>query len=279
MKIIFSIIFVFLFLWNFAFSQTDTTIYYPESGIKLKGSIENGKRTGTWKEYTEDGKLTKEYKYIDSNKVILNIYETYTNKISELITYTFDNPESLIKNGNYTSYDINDNILIDGYYKNDEKTGEWKEYYQYPEIKSIKNYKHNLLNGFFEEYFNNGQVKATGEYKDDIRQGVWAEYYKNGNMKSRGEYFTDVLFIKYDGKEKVVFKNKSGTVLRLADYTLELLDSLEVKYKNEISFKSDGAFSINDYYKHGKWEYWNEEGKLIREEIYYRGDLVETNEF
>lgn len=278
MKISVKILLIFFLISNYLSAQTDTSIYYPDGSIHLKGQILKDRKIGVWQELREDGSIGKEYKYIDSNKVILKIFNTYTSKISELITYTFDHADSLVKNGNYTSYDINDNILIDGYFKNNEKTGEWKEYFQYPEIKSIKNYKHGLLNGTYEEYYNNGQVRAIGEYKDNIRRAIWYEYYLIGNLKSRGEYFTDALLIKYDGREKVVFKNKSGAVLRLVDYTIELLDSLEMKYKNEISFKSNGAFSINDYFKHGKWEYWNEEGNLIREEIYYRGDLVDTNE-
>lgn len=72
---------------------------YENGKVKMEGELKNGKRTGIWKAYFEDGTLWSEGKFIDGER-----------------------------NGYGLNYYPNGKLRMEGDYKNDKQSGKWKYY-------------------------------------------------------------------------------------------------------------------------------------------------------
>jgi antitoxin component YwqK of YwqJK toxin-antitoxin module len=96
-----------------------------------------------------------------------------------------------------------------------------------------------------------------GRYKNHIRVGLWREYYNNGNLKIRGHY--------YNCKNPILITRAN-------------IDSIQSIYP---ALFNDSQLYFKDFLelKSGKWQYFNEQGNLIKEEFYEKGHLVKTVDY
>ena len=88
-------------------------------------------------------------------------------------------------------YNVDDNTLIyEGEYKNGEKSGKGKEYYDMDKLLFEGEYLNRLKNGKGKAYSPlSTKVEYEGEFIDGIRNGKAKEYdFINGNLKFEGEY-------------------------------------------------------------------------------------------
>lgn len=63
-----------------------------------------------------------------------------------------------------------------GTYKNDQRDGQWKAWYEDGTLWSEGDYKDGKRNGLGIAYHENGKKYIEGMYKDDMRVGVWRFY-------------------------------------------------------------------------------------------------------
>jgi len=167
--------------------------------------------------------------------------------------------------GKYKSYYDNGDRLIDGFYnKKGKAEGTWFRYHKPGNIASKLSYKDGALSGRSVFYFTNGKVREFGDFKADTynfmisgmnvphlvesRVGAWEFYHEGGGLKAKGEYWFDEI------------------PLRSPQEMLEDLESMETG-----EFMKPWKVDL----KHGKWQYWNDKGKLEKEEIYDKGELIE----
>lgn len=74
------------------------------------------------------------------------------------------------------------------YDANDEKTGEWKYFYNNGQLEEIGSYKSGERTGEWKFYYENGQLGKTGSFKDDDEFGEWKYYDNNGKLTDIGSY-------------------------------------------------------------------------------------------
>lgn len=131
----------------------------------------------------------------------------------------------------------------------------------------------NLLNGVHTIYYANGNIKEYGFYKNNARIGGWKFYNVAGKVASEGSFLGDYNKLIYDVKNsKLITLNKYLDTLKVEPFTQNKYDSLKKSLKQEWGM----AFPIHLHFKTGLWKYYDDTGKMIKEEFYEKGKLIRT---
>ena len=93
--------------------------------------------------------------------------------------------------GEVRDFTMNGQLLMEGFYKNGTKNGE------------------------FTSYYTTGQIESRGKFVDDFRSGIWMYYYPNGKLLRRVEFFNTlpnefVVAESYDPEGNPVIQNGTG---------------------------------------------------------------------
>jgi len=94
----------------------------------------------------------------------------YTNQMKKLPDYR---AEQIVEEGDYTD---------------DRKTGKWIFYFNNDKVKHILTYTNNRPNGYAIFYYKNGQKKEEGTWKNNKWVGEYKYYYNNGNLRNDWKY-------------------------------------------------------------------------------------------
>lgn len=234
--------------------------YYLTGTLKSEGRYLNGQKTGEWKYYYTrwddgkggempyskqlflvqnysngklDGKSTR-FSYLneenypcsetDENK---NPLDTCTRYIYQKILETsFYKNDKL--NGPFELKDSTNQIIVNGFFKDDLKDGEWL--YRYSE----KDYKEN-------PYY----IYQKGNYTKDKREGKWIQYYKEDEILKTFNYKNGVLHGEYiewnnqgDPIEKKQFKFGKMTELITYDRLGKNIENIyEIFDEKDSSYK------------------------------------------
>jgi len=162
-------------------------VYWESGKVKWKGNYKNHKLTGEWIGYYENGNLKSITNHVDGE------WEGKAKIISE------DYGEIP-----GDAYEI-------GYYENNQRVGEWKEY-SYNRLSSSGPYENDKKNGIWKIYFlsysKEKDISATGKYLNGKREGQWKIYHGKGLLKSTGYY--------QNGKKIGVWKfyDKEGNLIK-----------------------------------------------------------------
>ena len=244
--------------------QSDTIIYFPNGQIKQQGAIFNGLKMGVWNEFwnedTSKGKIREVVDYGRGKTFHKKVYNFFDeNFIGQECTGYIDENGKEVLDGEYiyNYYDGTRKIL---HYKDGIKVGESNTYYEGGQIKRIEKFLDNELNGGWIEFYSNGNIKEKGSYMQNERIGKWQKFHENGNLKSQGVYLPNHIVVESS-------ENAFDTLITSERYE---------DYKDK-----DGGFSfpLTIFLKKDTWKYYSEQGKLIKEEIYDKGKLIETKEY
>lgn len=197
------------------------------------------------------------------------------------------------------SYDSAGNILATVQYRNGKEHGTWKTYYPGSKLKTSYKYYYGRLNGKSYSYYPNGILKDCTPYFMGNRKGKYREYYESGRIKKEvhyklAYYLKDRILTPLPpdhekpaipsrmsvqvGKEKIYYENGRLQQIGYYDYYYIMeYDLLPVE-------RSDGTVMVRVLgkvmpVKTGKWEYFYENGKVARFEIYDKDELKETINF
>lgn len=160
--------------------------YSREEKVTLIGKYSNGMRSGEWKGFDETGKNTDTFLYNENGQLngkIINFIPTDFSR-KEYFRKETEFKDGILE-GSFIMYDTKNKISEKGYYKNNEKDGQWL------------NYTDNIL--LSEENFKNGR-----------RDGKQIYYYTNGKI-SKEYIFRDgkeIEFRSYSEDGKLTFENK-----------------------------------------------------------------------
>ena len=181
---------------------------------------ENGKKTGYWREFYDNGKIRYEGKFLEDHPVgeITRYYKGGT--LQAKMLYTQDKREAYVKlyyeNGKiaaegrfidkvkdstwnfYSSY--NEQLILKEYYLSGKRHGESIKLYPGRQISEKLIYELDSLNGSWEQYFENGTKRLSGNYLNGKREGEFRSwnaegkpsiqgFYKNGVMHGKWKYF------------------------------------------------------------------------------------------
>ena len=114
------------------------------------------------------------------------------------------------------------------------------------------------LNGLSKKYYFTGQLKEIANYVLGSKIGLYCDFYVNGKMKSIGEY-----------------------TIRHNDSLVHLIKPKVIKYSKENNDDSTAIIVTTEYnqgLKNKKWMYFDNTGKLIKEEFWKEGLLQTSNE-
>lgn len=247
-----------LFFTYQLFAQKDTVIYSPKGFIEYKGQIKDGQKEGLWIKYTSKGKIREKITYLPNNRFKTQVYKYQDSEILEQEYEGYLKTDKQILDGKYLMY-FPKGISKEIQYQDGNRIGQSKTYYAEGGIKREENYALGMLNGKWVEYYVNGKVKESGNFDKGERIGKWQEFYENDQLKSEGCYY------------------QSHTEIR---YSENVVDSLKkTNTYNNYADETGLSFPIIVYSKDGDWKYYSEQSKLIKEETYKDGKLIDTKEY
>lgn len=166
--------------------------------------------------------------------------------------------------GAYEEYYDDGTLLGTGTFdENGQQIGYWKTFHRNGRLSNRRFYNHGVLEGATSAFYPNGQLRAKGSYKAqkhhyvvarhstrravESKVGEWVYFYPNGQLKEKGNYWQD--------KPTLV--------------------TPEERQEEEDELGEYGYYFKQDL-KDGVWKVWNKEGKLLKEEIYTKGELIEV---
>lgn len=124
------------------------------------------------------------------------------------------------------------------------------------------------LDGLNLSFFENGQVRIYSFYDDGT--GFSIEYYRNNRIKE----YSQSCKGKYCHYRAVYCDN--GQLYQETRYELDVF--IDLGYHCNGNKRFEGGMIDKDK-KDGKWRYWDESKKLIKEELYNKGKLIEVQEY
>lgn len=253
-------------------TKVQAEIYYKNGALQSEGIYINQKKDSVWNFYNRDDDLLRK--------------ESYKNDL-------LDGPTKV--------YYSSGELLEESTYENDKREGDWKMYYDNGNVKIDGESKNDKHHGEFVFYFENGKKEFEGRYEEGLQQGQWIEYhkdgrikiivlYENGKIKEKREmngvfmdyYITDIPKSEYrykDGKKHGVFTEwyDKGEFKRIQ--TKSDGPGNEMQWREKLvgqQVKLEGEYRNGE--PDGEFNYYNEDGKLIKTEVYEGGELLETIE-
>lgn len=237
------------------------------------------------KEYYNNNKL-KSKTYIFKDSTFIREYYNYSRRIKTIIIedsvlpmnykYISSLSKGCVKNSEFIaserySYNRQQNLMS---WSKLLPNGVTNSYNYYPDGKlyEIENRLDGKKIGDYISFYPNNQIKLKGTYQDDYRVGLWRKYYENGTFKSEGKYVK--------GKDIVIWNLELDKAYKINEKgdTLDSFPEYSDWKKTEEKYDEKG-FPIYLWHKDGVWKYWNDNGVLIREEIWEKGVLKENKEY
>lgn len=171
----------------------------------------NGKLINSWYNYTVEQTQNRKY--------ILKIYYPEKKTMISRIEY-LDRGLSII-DGNYASYNDDGKLQYEGFFSQNEKTGEWKHYDWKTQTLSEKgNYILGKKEGIWTEYDTLGVITATYTYEEDKKNGPY-QIFKDAVLYESGKFLAgDVVNTKMvtEGTESIVSSNEFKLVEKMPEY-------------------------------------------------------------
>lgn len=265
-------------------AQTDTIIKLDKNyqGYYWQGKIDQNKsRVGEWLLIRPDSSIKTRNIYKDNRFVSYsfgtpryfdpNMVRGYIEGFIEENVEVFD--------GKHIMYHVNSkHIHRQNMYKNGSLEGGAFAFNMYGDTLEVVNYIKGLKNGIVKSFYAENKIKVDGTYLNDKNVGIWKSYYKNGNLESRGlfipSYNVFIAKIKKNNTYVISILNEQGDTIIKEDYTRHMKAKIDGMKKTP-----NISFPFNDFFKDGIWEYWNKDGVLVREELYYQGNLLKITEY
>lgn len=169
----------------------------------------NGKRTGVWRKYYENGDIR--YKGQFKNGKEIGVFSFYSKGMAyPSIVKTFSEKSDTASVKFYNK----SRVKTEGKMVGRKREGKWTYYFADGKtIFSEENYKDGKLEGLLKNYYINGKVTEATEYKDGVKHGTSKIYtdegiliedvnYENGVLEGEGKYYDLKGVIKEKGKYK-----------------------------------------------------------------------------
>lgn len=245
-----------------------------------EGQMQDGKETGTWKQYYYNGALRGEAIYDKGVKSGIEKLFYNGGMLQSEIYYESGNMEGYAR-----YYFKNGKIQSEGYYKNDQKQGSWTYYHSNGQILSKEYFYNGDINGTDEQFYFDGKKSTEDTYILDIFFNR-AEFDSTGKMYNKtnlkfgsGKYVLKhlngkaALELNYrygspDGEGKTYFGN--GKLRETYSYQYSKLNGMDMEYHD------NGKLFNTGMYKNGEedsiWMFYNSEGKISSKRNYKNGE-------
>lgn len=212
--------------------------YYPNGQKRIEKSYILGQEEGKESAYNEDGTI---------------IY---------LKEYKGGKPD-----GTWTTYHTNGSQATLSFYKNGEPDGVWNGFHENGSKDFELPHSNGKKHGDYNAWHDDGSVKCQGKYVNGFREGEWKWTHKNGIVDIVGSYTGG----KEEGEWKAWYDNEKPKFSQTYEKG--------VPQKEWESFYANGNKKFKGKYnpegeREGKWQYWLENGDMLRVEEYKDGELT-----
>lgn len=161
---------------------------YPNGQIRYQGQFVDGKETGTFSFFDEEGNLKA--------------------------TNSFSENGSKAYNKMYSKEGI---LISEGVFIDKKKNGEWRFYDEKTKTLILtEEYQNDTLNGVSRSFFQTGNISEETHYQNGIIEGLWQSFFPNNILEAKANYLNG----KFDGESFFYYPNglvkeqgffKSGT--------------------------------------------------------------------
>lgn len=164
-------------------------------------------------------------------------------------------------------------IVEEGRYINNMKTGLWTEYYCNGNKRTMLEFVKGRPDGKATTYFENGIIEESGTWKNNR----WIDKYQK--YDSTGKLIIDTVFVLPHGKQIGFIPHNSVNIYPVknnADTVTSgplILNGRQTLYNAKKQVTKDGIFKDNQFID-GKVYYYNQEGNLSRIAIYKDGIYI-----
>ncbi len=206
--------------------------------------------------------------------------ETYGITMYEGLNLALEGDSVRMENGyavnNWKEDYYEDGTLLHRGYYIDGQLKVYKNYYPNGQLeREFKN-----IDGFRSQsklYYKDGTLKSEVKYMEGSPL-LWVDYYTNGNMEYYEEYHKSFMY--HIAKRSYYETGQAESLFELDNK--KKLNYTQNDFHANGNNKVDGFLSYDksllDYYRTGKWTYYNEQGKATKEEQYSDGKVVKTRD-
>lgn len=150
----------------------------------------NGKRTGIWRKYYNNGKIRYKGQFLNGKEV--GVFKFYSNTSAthpEIVKeFLPSSNKAVVK-----FYDENQKLKTKGEMIGKKREGKWIYYFSDRKIFSEENYKDGKLHGILKNYYPNGKLTQESNYKNGKRHGLSKIYTDEGVLIEELNYIADKL--------------------------------------------------------------------------------------
>lgn len=302
--------------------------FYKNGIVKWEGTYADGKREGYFKTYDQSGSMLTIQKFINDieqtdapelAKLDLKITYFANGMVQSQGPYKNDKPIGVHRQyneqGEIVKAEIYDSgrVMAEGILDTSGvQEGEWKEYHENGQLKSIGKYDKGVKIGAWKYYYSNSKLFETGKYDSKGRQqGKWMWYYDDAKLRRESNFLNgqeDGDFIEYTDSGSVLTSGEYSEGLKegkwfyllgnyksIGKYTDDQQDSVwteyyvdngKIRYKGNynqgrpdgkhIWYYPDGKIKVEGEYIMGvmqdKWKYFDTDGNLFLT-ITYKDDV------
>ncbi|WP_299113617.1 toxin-antitoxin system YwqK family antitoxin [uncultured Winogradskyella sp.] len=197
-------------------------LYYRSGELKTEGVYKNQKRVGEWKRYYKSGQISNISSYTNGKKEIpeasffeSGIVKRKVEKEGEgyIVFGYYETGELFYKNqyksGYYKEYRENGSLKIESNYIDFQLSGKWKFYDEDENLEWSVSYENGYRNGIYKQFYKNKNLRLEGVILRDKKNGEEKRYDELGNLQWVGSYKGDAFsktWVKYDSSGKKVEK-------------------------------------------------------------------------
>ncbi len=143
--------------------------------------------------------------------------------------------------------------------------GEFRQYHNNGELKEITNYEYGKRDGLSLRWYDNGQLESKIYYEQGHLLDTSYRWHRNGVLKSwdiekPGKSYTLEVHMYYENGQK----------------RCEITQEIQKRWHRNGQLSFIGGIVNNK--SHGKLKYYNEDGKLIKTEVYRHGKKLKEKQ-
>lgn len=128
------------------------------------------------------------------NKSFLRIF--YPERKQIVSHEEFKDSDFTVKSGYSKYWYENGNLKSEGYYKNNQRVGQWKLYSSEDgSLSSSGIYRSDKKNGIW-TYFEHGDTSSVYTYSNDVKEGPFIQYDSDGKISNQGAYDGENIYSK-----------------------------------------------------------------------------------
>ncbi len=189
--------------------------YYPAGTLEVLGAYKNGRPTGIWTWYDENGTLIREARQGAIEEELrgaalrspLSVFRTPSGQPLAEGQLKHDKGH-----GRWVYYYSNGAPRAEGAFQTGVPEGLWQSYYPNGEIEQQVHFSLGVPDGPYRRAYPGGQEQERGQYEQGLRTGLWRSYYENAQEQERGQYQEDRREGEWD------FWSESGELIRRTVY-------------------------------------------------------------